>query len=413
MTMNDAELDELLEKATASLTQRKNQELQEIKKAQESLPVSIGTKVAVKPAVKSAIVLGSGLVTPQLQPYITEPLGNSKYTAVKLQPHLQIEFVEQNPHVHAVGQASSHVQTSATGAAETIHIQPMKTTSPPELELSAKEKKKMEKVTAGPGWFGMVSTDLTDQVKQDLHIIRSRGALDPKRHYKRDNSKVLPKVFQFGTIIEGPTEFYSSRLTIKERKQTIVDELLTDAKTKAYMKRKTLEINEKKNNFTRRKDKMMMNQLFQSTDNPNNSTWVNSRGSWIATIVVIFIMRVGLAVVPGISTEASWTLTNLGYNAITFVMFHWISGVPYSINQNEYDGLTLWEQIDGGAQFTPTKKYLTAVPIILFLLSTHYTHYDFPTFMVNLTSLVIVLVAKLPSMHQVRLFGVNEIIHEE
>ncbi|KAH6582364.1 hypothetical protein BASA60_001969 [Batrachochytrium salamandrivorans] len=57
---------------------------------------------------------------------------------------------------------------------------------------------------------------------------------------------------------------------------------------------------------------------------------------------------------------------------------------------NEYDGLTLWEQIDGGAQFTPTKKYLTAVPIILFLLSTHYTHYDFPTFMVNLTSLVIV-----------------------
>ncbi|KAH6570854.1 hypothetical protein BASA60_007460 [Batrachochytrium salamandrivorans] len=57
-------------------------------------------------------------------------------------------------------------------------------------------------------------------------------------------------------------------------------------------------------------------------------------------------------------------------------MFHWISGVPYSINQNEYDGLTLWEQIDGGAQFTPTKKYLTAVPIILFLLSTHYTHYD-------------------------------------
>ncbi|KAJ1332638.1 hypothetical protein BSLG_008267 [Batrachochytrium salamandrivorans] len=256
MTMNDAELDELLEKATASLTQRAPRD----KESSGVLPVSIGTKVAVKPAVKSAIVLGSGLVTPQLQPYITEPLGNSKYTAVKLQPHLQIEFVEQNPHVHAVGQASSHVQTSATGAAETIHIQPMKTTSPPELELSAKEKKKMEKVTAGPGWFGMVSTDLTDQVKQDLHIIRSRGALDPKRHYKRDNSKVLPKVFQFGTIIEGPTEFYSSRLTIKERKQTIVDELLTDAKTKAYMKRKTLEINEKKNNFTRRKDSMFKKQ---------------------------------------------------------------------------------------------------------------------------------------------------------
>ncbi|EGF77625.1 hypothetical protein BATDEDRAFT_27467 [Batrachochytrium dendrobatidis JAM81] len=157
----------------------------------------------------------------------------------------------------------------------------------------------------------------------------------------------------------------------------------------------------------------MMNELFQTTNNNPNSTWVNSRGSWIATIVVIFFMRVGLAVVPGITTEASWTLTNVGYNTITFFMFHWISGVPYSINQNEYDGLTLWEQIDGGAQFTPTKKYLTAVPIVLFLLSTHYTHYDFLTFMINLTSLVIVLIAKLPSMHRVRLFGLNETKRED
>ncbi|EGF77624.1 hypothetical protein BATDEDRAFT_13703 [Batrachochytrium dendrobatidis JAM81] len=111
----------------------------------------------------------------------------------------------------------------------------------------------MEKTTAGPGWFDMVSAELTDEVKRDLHILRSRAALDPKRHYKRDNSKEFPKVFQFGTIIEGPTEFYSSRLTNKERKQTIVDELLSDAKTKAYMKRRTAEVHEKKNNFTRSK----------------------------------------------------------------------------------------------------------------------------------------------------------------
>ncbi|KAH6582349.1 hypothetical protein BASA60_001954 [Batrachochytrium salamandrivorans] len=77
MTMNDAELDELLEKATASLTQRKNQELQEIKKAQESYQYRLALRWR-KACSQSAIVLGSGLVTPQLQPYITEPLGNSK-----------------------------------------------------------------------------------------------------------------------------------------------------------------------------------------------------------------------------------------------------------------------------------------------------------------------------------------------
>jgi hypothetical protein len=28
-----------------------------------------------------------------------------------------------------------------------------------------------------------------------------------------------------------------------------------------------------------------------------------------------------------------------------------------------YDELTLWEQIDSGAQYTPAKKWLTSVPI--------------------------------------------------
>ncbi|KND03857.1 uncharacterized protein SPPG_01311 [Spizellomyces punctatus DAOM BR117] len=144
-----------------------------------------------------------------------------------------------------------------------------------------------------------------------------------------------------------------------------------------------------------------------STINPN-STWVNLRGSWLTNILIMVLLRLGMAIVPGISSEASWTLTNLVYNASTFVMFHWVTGIPFDLNQNEYEGLTLWEQIDNGEQFTPTKKYLTALPIILFLLSTHYTHYDFPTFMINLASLLVVLVAKLPSMHKVRIFGINK-----
>ena len=40
-----------------------------------------------------------------------------------------------------------------------------------------------------------------------------------------------------------------------------------------------------------------------------------------------------------------------------------------------------------------------------FLLSTHYTHYDFLTFMINLSSLLVVLIAKLPLMQKARLFG--------
>lgn len=70
--------------------------------------------------------------------------------------------------------------------------------------------------------------------------------------------------------------------------------------------------------------------------------------------------------------------------------------------------MTFWEQLDYGSQFTPTKKYLTIFPILLFLMSTHYTHYDLWMFAVNLGVLLVNLVAKLPAMDRVRIFGINK-----
>jgi hypothetical protein len=43
-------------------------------------------------------------------------------------------------------------------------------------------------------------------------------------------------------------------------------------------------------------------------------------------------------------------------------------GTPFDTNQNEYAHLTLWEQIDDGRQFTSTRKFLLAFPIILYVL---------------------------------------------
>jgi hypothetical protein len=55
-----------------------------------------------------------------------------------------------------------------------------------------------------------------------------RSVLDPKRHYKKENAKAKAPVFsQVGTLIEGPTEFFSSRLLNRDRKKTLVDEVLT------------------------------------------------------------------------------------------------------------------------------------------------------------------------------------------
>jgi hypothetical protein len=39
-------------------------------------------------------------------------------------------------------------------------------------------------------------------------------------------------ILQVGTVIEGPGEYYSSRIPKKDRKKTLVEELLADDKFK-------------------------------------------------------------------------------------------------------------------------------------------------------------------------------------
>lgn len=79
-------------------------------------------------------------------------------------------------------------------------------------------------------------------------------------------------------------------------------------------------------------------------------------------------------------------------------MFHWVRGVPFEFNAGAYDNLNMWEQIDNGDQYTPAKKFLLSVPIVLFLLSTHYTHYDFAYFTINFLAVLGVVIPKLPSV---------------
>lgn len=61
-----------------------------------------------------------------------------------------------------------------------------------------------------------------------------------RRFYK--NPDKMGKVLHVGTVIEGPSEYFSSRLSRKERKQTIVEEILGDKTLKDYSKRKYSEI---------------------------------------------------------------------------------------------------------------------------------------------------------------------------
>ncbi|KAF2095300.1 rRNA-processing protein FCF2 [Rhizodiscina lignyota] len=105
------------------------------------------------------------------------------------------------------------------------------------------KRAEMKKATAGPEWFNLPKTDLTPELKRDLQLIKMRNVLDPHRHYKKDNGKFrAPEFSQVGTIIEGPTDFYSSRLNKRDRRETFADEILAGERETGRFKKKYGEI---------------------------------------------------------------------------------------------------------------------------------------------------------------------------
>lgn len=55
-----------------------------------------------------------------------------------------------------------------------------------------------------------------------------------------------PEYSQVGTIIEGPTEFFSGRIENKNRKKTFVEEVLAGEKQTSRFKRKYGELQDRK-----------------------------------------------------------------------------------------------------------------------------------------------------------------------
>ncbi len=137
---------------------------------------------------------------------------------------------------------------------------------------------------------------------------------------------------------------------------------------------------------------------------PNlNATWVHSKGAWLIHIIVIAVLKAFFNSFPGSNAELSWTLTNAAYIIATYIMFHQVKGTPFECNAGAYDNLTMWEQIDNGDQYTPTKKFLFLVPIFLFLASTHYSKYDLNYFILNGALCLIGCVPKMAFTHRLRI----------
>ncbi|KAL2943590.1 rRNA-processing protein fcf2 [Bienertia sinuspersici] len=149
----------------------------------------------------------------------------------------------------AIAKPNSHIKAASTtlynptsNLIDGLYVPP---NNPSKLN---KLLRKQVKDTTGSSWFDMPAPVLTPELKQDLQLLKLRNVMDPKRHYKKSDtkSKTLPKYFQMGTVVESASDFYSGRLTKKERKSRIADELLSDGSLAHYRKRKVREIEEER-----------------------------------------------------------------------------------------------------------------------------------------------------------------------
>ncbi|KAG5144553.1 hypothetical protein JHK84_030096 [Glycine max] len=117
-------------------------------------------------------------------------------------------------HTKPQTEASSTVRKSSSELVDGLFVPP---NDPKKLN---KLLRKQAKDTAGKNWFNMPAQTITPELQKDL------------------------KLLKVGTVVDSPLDFFSGRLTKKERKATLADELLSDQNLAAYRKRKVREIEE-------------------------------------------------------------------------------------------------------------------------------------------------------------------------
>ena len=138
----------------------------------------------------------------------------------------------------------------------------------------------------------------------------------------------------------------------------------------------------------------------------NNTSWLSAPGVWTAYVAVLLSVWLGLCALAPPRTAGQ--LLVLLHFAITFPLFHWHKGSPIAADQGEYDKLTFWEQMDEGVQLTRNKKFFTALPVLLFIPCWQGGVHAGALELAALVATVVLIVAKLPLMDRVRIFGINE-----
>jgi len=115
-----------------------------------------------------------------------------------------------------------------------------------------------------------VAPELNELALNDLKVIKMRSAIDTKRFYKREKFKPGTKL-QMGKVLDSPGDLYSSRIPKKQRKKTLIDELLADTAFKSNIKKRYVEIINSKSCGNKRRAKRFKLKVDKETVIPLRS----------------------------------------------------------------------------------------------------------------------------------------------
>jgi hypothetical protein len=99
--------------------------------------------------------------------------------------------------------------------------------------------------TSGKQWFDVPNTPLTPELEKTFQLLQLRPYLYKDRHYKRTATSETPEFFAVGTVLDDAKDYYTTRVHKKQRKQSLVDEILGDEDVARFVSRKAQVIKDK------------------------------------------------------------------------------------------------------------------------------------------------------------------------
>ena len=112
----------------------------------------------------------------------------------------------------------------------------------------------------------------------------------------------------------------------------------------------------------------------------------------------------------------TWVVTNVLHFITTIFFIHWIKGRNSFLfisegvvfdEQGEMNAMTVWEQLEAVPDSITIRQILLIVPTILAYVASVSCNFETITCVLTITIWCISIIAKLPFMNGVRLFGIN------